>query len=525
MLCLSWMGILILIAMNQASDLEKYFQLIDGNIDGKIFSDELFVFFNDFYEETMDRSPMTLLQALQIEGNIIKRYNRNSSRNYLIQSDFERLFNDLYAIQNQIPTFLFEDLHPEQVHLSYTHNLSNEMFISFVTRDRPTSDLHPVIKYGPQGSIAIGNSTTYNVDDWHYWIHFIHIKGLQAGMKYNYQLGFIQSDNQTIRHLYSDETWTFKTIPSIEEQGKEIVYIYGDMGTVMPLGFEVMDTIIKDFHNNKDEQADYIVHVGDIAYAGTGGEEEVQTIWDLYMNQIAPLASQIPYMTATGNHEKYHNYTSYKTRFFMPSKTDPTAMEVDGNFYFTLETNLIQWIFLSTEHDYTLGSRQRTFLENFLQQYQQKWQNKERPWLIIVGHRPMYSSDQATDSGHLQEQLEPVIIQYGIDLAVWGHMHCYERTTPVQYNNFTDREHFSPDGKIYQHQANETSPIHLTIGTAGAWIHEQWTPKPEWSQVRYQKYGFGKLFVYNRTHLQFRSIIVDKTSSDEEDNFMIIRQF
>ena len=525
MFYLTWMSLLIVITVNDASDLHRYFHLMDENIDGKVFSKELFAFFNRFYEEKQDQLPITPLQTMQIERNIIKRYNGNSSRNYLIRSDFERLFHDLYAIQNQIPTFLAEEFRPEQVHLSYTHNLSNEMFISFVTRDRPSSDLRPAIKYDPEESIAIGDTTTYNVDHWHYWIHFIHIKDLQAGMKYQYQLGFVQSDNRTMRYIYSDETWTFQTIPPFEQQDKEIVYIYGDMGTIMPLGFEVMDSLIKDFHSKKEEQADYIVHVGDIAYAGTGSEEEVQTIWDLYMNQIAPLASQIPYMTATGNHEKYFNYTSYRTRFFMPSKTDPAPMEIDGNFYFTLETNFIQWIFLSTEHDYTPGSAQRKFLETFLQQYQQKWQNRERPWLILVGHRPMYSSDQATDSGHLQEQLEPVIIQYGIDLAVWGHMHCYERTTPVKYNNFTDRDHFSADGKLYQHNANETSPIHLTIGTAGAWIHEQWIPKPEWSQSRYQKYGFGKLFVYNRTHLEFRSIIVDKSSSDEEDTFMIIRQF
>jgi hypothetical protein len=119
-------------------------------------------------------------------------------------------------------------------------------------------------------------------------------------------------------------------------------------------------------------------------------------------------------------------------------------------------------------------------------------------------------------------------IEYGVDLAVWGHIHCYERTTPVQYNQFTDKEYFSSDGKIYKHNAtefNQTSPIHLTIGTAGAWIEEKWIPKPEWSQVRYQKYGFGKLLIHNKTHLEFKSIIIDKISSDEEDNFMIIRQF
>ncbi len=61
-------------------------------------------------------------------------------------------------------------------------------------------------------------------------------------------------------------------------------------------------------------------------------------------------------------------------------------------------------------------------------------------------------------------------------------MHCYERTTPVTYNNFTDKDHFSTDGKMYKHNATET----------------------EWSQTRNQKYGFGKRFIYNKTHLEFK---------------------
>jgi hypothetical protein len=63
-------------------------------------------------------------------------------------------------------------------------------------------------------------------------------------------------------------------------------------------------------------------------------------------------------------------------------------------------------------------------------------------------------------------------------------MHCYERTTPVKYNHVTDKDHFSPDGKISKHNArdfNQTSPIHLIIGTTGANIHDNWVPKPEWS--------------------------------------------
>ncbi|UJR20421.1 hypothetical protein I4U23_023552 [Adineta vaga] len=520
-----FVSFLALITSNKASDLQKYFDLIDQNQDGKVFSDELFVFFNMFYEEKQDQLTFSPLKAKQIENDIIKRYNRNSTMNYLTLSDLERRFFDLYGLQNQFPTFLFNGYEPEQVHLSYTHNLSNEMYISFVTRERPSSNLRPIVKYCDKQCIAIGETTTYNVDNWHYWIHYVYIKNLEAGMKYNYKLGFVESDNITIRHLYSNELWTFQTMSQFEKQQTEIVYIYGDMGTIMPLGFDVMKSIIEDFHTKKSERANYVVHVGDIAYAGTGSETEIQTIWDLFMNQISPIASQIPYMTATGNHEKYYNYTSYRTRFFMPSKTNPSALEMDGNFYFSLETNFVQWIFLSTEHQYTPGSLQRRFFENFLEQFQAKWQGKERPWLIVVGHRPMYSSDQATDSGRLQDELESVLIKYSVDLAVWGHMHCYERTTPVEYNRFTDKEHFSPDGKLYQHNATQTSPIHLTIGTAGAYIHENWISKPEWSQIRYQKYGFGKLYIYNRTHLEFQSILIDKKSSDDEDRFMIIRQF
>ncbi|CAF1277538.1 unnamed protein product [Rotaria sordida] len=532
MLFITLVSLFGFILITKTSDLQKYVDLIDINNDGKLFSDEILLFFNKFYEEKQDQLSISSLSSIKkqkdILHNVIKRYNYNSSANYLTLLDLKQLFFDLYSLQNQIPTFLFNNLEPEQVHLSYTHDVFTEMYISFVTRKRPSSNLRPIVKYCDHECIAIGDTTTYNVDNWHYWIHFIYIKGLEPGVKYNYKLGFIDSDNVTIKHLYSNEIWTFKTMAQIAKQEKEIVYIYGDMGTIMPLGFDVMKSIIKDFNTHKDEQANYVVHVGDIAYAGTGHEKEIQTIWDLFMNQISPISSQIPYMTATGNHEKYYNYTSYKTRFFMPSKTKPTSLEIDGNFYFSLETNLVQWIFLSTEHNYTNGSSQRKFLEYILQQYEQKWKMKERPWLILVGHRPMYSSDQATDSGNLQSELEPLIIKYGVDLAIWGHMHCYERTTPVKYNNFTDKDHFSSDGKIYKHNAtefNQTSPIHLTIGTAGALVHENWIPKPEWSQTRYQKYGFGKLFIHNKTHLEFKSILTDKTSSDDEDYFMIIRQF
>ena len=56
-------------------------------------------------------------------------------------------------------------------------------------------------------------------------------------------------------------------------------------------------------------------------------------------------------------------------------------------------------------------------------------------------------------------------------------------------------------------------------------INEEWIPKPEWSQTRYLKYGFGKLFIHNQTHLELKTVLLDHTSQGEADSFMIIRLF
>ena len=62
--------------------------------------------------------------------------------------------------------------------------------------------------------------------------------------------------------------------------------------------------------------------------------------------------------------------------------------------------------------------------------------NHDKQWLVVTGHRPMYSSmDYATSEltmeNHVRVNLESLFVKYGVDVAFWGHMHCYERTCPV----------------------------------------------------------------------------------------------
>ena len=53
---------------------------------------------------------------------------------------------------------------------------------------------------------------------------------------------------------------------------------------------------------------------------------------------------------------------------------------------------------------------------------------RSTPWVLLCTHRPMYSSamKQGSNVG-LRDLLEPLMVQYGVQLAFSGHDHSYVR--------------------------------------------------------------------------------------------------
>jgi hypothetical protein len=50
----------------------------------------------------------------------------------------------------------------------------------------------------------------------------------------------------------------------------------------------------------------------------------------------------------------------------------------------------------------------------------------------------MYSSNAHHSSNEtLRAALESMFLENGVDLALWGHDHCYERTYPIRLNGST----------------------------------------------------------------------------------------
>jgi predicted MPP superfamily phosphohydrolase len=200
------------------------------------------------------------------------------------------------------------------------------------------------------------------------------------------------------------------------------------MGTIVPMG----STVTKWMEDEVAANPGYnlTLHCGDLAYAGLstqGGEWE--PTWDAWMAQIAPLASVMPYVTPVGNHERFFNYSSFLHRFQMPS----AGSKGRTNFWWSFDFESIHFTSISTEDDLSVGSEQYEWLVN---DFVGSASNPSTKWLILLCHRPLYSSDVSEESTHVPgsvflRSLEPLMQKFRVDLVLTGHMHmsAYERST------------------------------------------------------------------------------------------------
>eukprot|EP01088_Endostelium_zonatum_P019381 TRINITY_DN6658_c0_g1_i2.p1 TRINITY_DN6658_c0_g1~~TRINITY_DN6658_c0_g1_i2.p1 ORF type:complete len:303 (-),score=51.76 TRINITY_DN6658_c0_g1_i2:52-960(-) len=285
--------------------------------------------------------------------------------------------------------------------------------------------------------------------------------------------------------------------------------VVGDMGTYIPCGWAVTQQIVED---NKKNPLDMMIHAGDIAYAGvaSGADGEIEDIWDVWGNQIEPIASIVPYMFAVGNHEGYYNFTSYRNRFIMPGGN--LVANSSATFWYSINHGFVHYVFISTEHDYLVNSPQYNWLKNDLKMASQNQTRKIWPWIIVVGHRPMYSSDHFEYDQHrygavFQKNIEPLFQEYGVDVYLSGHMHMYERSWEMKY------------GKRVQ--KGEKGVVMVVQGTGGVFPDLEWnSPEPEWSAYRSDDWGYGRMRVSEK---ELNYEFLHQENGDIVDRFSIVK--
>ena len=389
---------------------------------------------------------------------------------------------------------------PQQLHLSLTGD-ETEMRVMWVTYGVANGS----VSWAPaSGSSSAGTSsaaavrTTYTagVGGWSGYIYTAVMSGLVPGATYSYQVGSGGPEG----------AWslsrTFDAAPAPGPAHTSYLCVFGDMGTIMPLGWAVSDAITE--NHLLGRRFDLILVAGDLSYATvTPPNGEVEWSWDTWMMQVEPYASTAPFMTVVGNHEASPGtvtnasgsfdvgFAAFSARFNM---VDSVQRQ---NLWFSFDFKNIHFVCVSSEHPYSATDPQHVWAAADLA----KVDRAVTPWVIFSQHRHVVSSDESEfappSTSDFFAAWSPLLEQYSVDLVVNGHQHMYERSQALRGQTIASK---CDENGVY---TNPGAPIYLVIGTAGAeQVETLVEPQPEWSaHRRNDTFAYGRMTVAGAANL------------------------
>lgn len=356
------------------------------------------------------------------------------------------------------------------------------------------------------------------------YIHTGFMKELWPNLVYTYRVGHKMTNGS---YIWSDN-YQFRASPYPGQKSVQKIVIFGDMGKDEIDGSNEYNNFQRASLNttkqliNELDSTDIVFLIGDITYANGYLSQ-----WDQFTAQVEPIASTIPFMIASGNHERdwpgsgsfYQSQDSggecgvpAQTMFYVPA-------ENREKFWYSTDYGMFRFCIADTEHDWREGTEQYKFIEHCLATVDRQ----KQPWLIFLAHRVLgYSSvDFYAVEGSFaepmgRESLQKLWQKYKVDIAIYGHAHSYERTCPVYENICTSQERNHYTGTF-------NGTIHVVAGGGGASLAQFSELQPRWSIFRDQDYGFVKLTATDHSNLLFEY----KRSSDGKvhDSFTISRDY
>jgi len=262
-----------------------------------------------------------------------------------------------------------------------------------------------------------------------------------------------------------------------------------------------------------------LLHVGDLAYACG-----YLAKWVSYTNMLTKLGlgTRVPIAITQGNHERDYPSsgggsdaynTSYDSggecgrttslRFPPPipfSSLEANIDTFDATGWYGFAHGPVFIIQLNSEASVDVNSAQYEFFVKSLASIDREI----TPWIIVTCHRPMYyvfSKGGKIDT-HFSTPLEPLLLQYKVNLFVEAHVHNTFVSCQVYNGTCADK-----NGNGF------FAPVHIGIGNGGAQLDEvgNSTSTPKWVEYQASEHGFMTLsasrneltlFVYGDTQVE-----------------------
>lgn len=162
-----------------------------------------------------------------------------------------------------------------------------------------------------------------------------------------------------------------------------------------------------------------VLLLGDISYYGSIDDRYK----DVFLEPYGPLIDAgVEWELAIGNHEIQEESSQYARQ-----ETDAQLQRFGKpGTYYLAQHGPADIFVLDSSTPLILGEKgpaQRVWLEQALA-------DSTAPWKIAMLHHPLYSSGRHGSNLQVRHNLEPILIDGGVDLVLTGHDHHYERTAP-----------------------------------------------------------------------------------------------
>uniref|UniRef100_A0A1X7U7G6 Purple acid phosphatase n=1 Tax=Amphimedon queenslandica TaxID=400682 RepID=A0A1X7U7G6_AMPQE len=252
---------------------------------------------------------------------------------------------------------------------------------------------------------------------------------IDPGMLHTAKLSGLTPGQEYNYQFGDDPEWSqvfsFRMPPAPSPNASITFIAFGDMGeaqvddTLQPIHAQPPAINNTNLMAKEVNERDLVLHIGDISYArGYAG------VWDEFFDLIQPISSRVPYMVCGGNHERDYPHSG---SYYEGTDSGGEPMYIDS----------------------TAG---------------------------------VQTASDLVVSKELQDNVEPLLLEYKVDLAFWGHHHSYQRTCPVAKKVCQD------DG---------TAPVHVVIGMAGQSLSGNIQEKqPDWIRfVNVHDYGYTRISV------------------------------
>jgi hypothetical protein len=227
--------------------------------------------------------------------------------------------------------------------------------------------------------------------------------------------------------------YSFTTAPDVVANPDAEV-LFGVVGDSRD-GFDIWAQLVTQL---EQRSPDLILFTGDAVTIGL-----TQPEWEEFFGRGESLLARVPMIFAHGNHEV--NAVAYYSQIALPGDQENFGIDY-GHAHITVAND--------TPDD--IGKITGEYRDLIAADFEA---SKNARWRVFMHHQPIFSAATAHGSSlFLQQNWQPLIDQYQLDLVVAGHDHDFEVSKPMTGQN------------VQASNANAT--VYVVVGGAGAELYD-----------------------------------------------------